>query len=75
MKIGRKVIDYKTYLISLVKASGQEVIDRAEEMVDGELITDFNITLRFPQGGVPTIEIIREHAVKNTTPILEEMFK
>lgn len=71
MKIGRKVIDYKTYLISLVKASGQEVIDRAEEMVDGELITDFSITLHFPQGGVPTIEITREHIVKNR----EDMFK
>ena len=34
----------KEELIELVKASGQEIIDRAEDLVgDGDLITDFDI--------------------------------
>ena len=45
---------YREQLIELVKASGQEVIDRAEDLVgDGELMTEFTIQLLFPQDGAP----------------------
>lgn len=55
--------DYRLYLIELVKAMGQEVINRAEQIVgDGDLITDLSLWLRFPQDGYPTMEINREHA-------------
>ena len=51
---------YADTLIEMVKATGQELIDRAEELVGHpELITDFDIWLRFPQGldDVPKIEV------------------
>ena len=42
---------YNERLIEQVKALGQDVIDRAEDLVgSGDLITDFDIWLRFPQG-------------------------
>lgn len=55
--------DYRGYLIKLVKAMGQEVIDRADQIVgDCDLIVDLSVWLRFPQDGFPTLEITREHA-------------
>lgn len=60
-------------LIKLVKASGQEVIDRAEDLVgDGDMITDFDIWLRFPSTGCPTIELTRSHVSKNAFNVLVE---
>lgn len=57
---------YRKHLTDLVKATGQEIIDRAEELVGtGDMISDFCIWARFPQDGVPTIEVQREHVVKN----------
>ena len=61
--------EFRKKLVELVKASGQEVIDRAEELVgDGDLITDFDIWLRFPIGetsiitSIPTIEVSKSYA-------------
>lgn len=57
-------------LVETVKASGQEVIDRAEELVgSGDLLTDFDIWLRFPLdngrvSGVPTIEFTKSYLSK-----------
>lgn len=64
--------NYRQHLIELIKASGQEVIDRAEDLVgNGELITDFDIWLRFPQGGeYPTIEVTREHISKKVIDVI-----
>lgn len=63
--------DYKNYLVELVKAMGQEVIDRAEEIVgDGDLITDLSLWLRFPQDTYPTLEINREHASHNVIDVM-----
>lgn len=60
-------------LIKLVKASGQEVIDRAEDLVgDGGLITDIDIWLRFPSNEYPTLEVTRSHASKRAYDILLE---
>ena len=62
---------YREQLIKLVKASGQEVIDRAEELVgDGELLTDFTIQLLFPQDSVPTIYTTREYISKKAMEVL-----
>ena len=55
--------EFRKMLVEMVKASGQEVINRAEELVgSGDLLTDFYILLRFPLdngqvSGVPTIEL------------------
>ena len=56
---------YVPYLVEQVKAAGQEIIDRAEDLVGiGELMTSFDIWLRFPQDGAPTIEVSREYLSK-----------
>lgn len=64
--------NYRQHLIELVKASGQEVIDRAEDLVgNGDLITDFDIWLRFPQdSNCPTIEVTREHISKKAIDVI-----
>lgn len=67
---------FRELLVKMVKASGQEVIDRAEELVgNGDLITDFDIWLRFPTDGrmltsCPTIEVSRSHVSKHAYDVL-----
>ena len=62
---------YRQKLIDMVKAAGQDVIDRAEDLVgNGDLICDFDIWLRFPQNGVPTIELTRSYLSKNSINII-----
>ena len=64
---------YKERLIEQVKALGQEVIDRAEDLIgDGDLIADFDIWLRFPQDAYPTIEVNRSHASRRYLDILNK---
>lgn len=69
--------EFRKKLVELVKASGQEVIDRAEELVgDGDLITDFDIWLRFPIGetsivtSIPTIEVSKSYVSRNSFNVL-----
>lgn len=64
-------------LIELVKASGQEVIDRAEDLVgEGDALSDFDIWLRFPLGetsivnACPTIEVTKSYCSKNAIKVL-----
>lgn len=51
---------YRDRLVEMIKACGQELIDRAEEMVaeDAKYLTDFNIHICLPQpmDCAPTIE-------------------
>lgn len=62
---------YRQKLIDMVKAAGQDVIDRAEDLVgNGDLICDFDIWLRFPQNDVPTIELTRSYLSKNSIDII-----
>ena len=64
---------YNERLIEQVKVLGQEVLDRAEDLVgSGDLITDFDIWLRFPQDGFPTIEVTRSHASRRYFDILNK---
>lgn len=62
--------EFRNMLVEMVKASGQEVIDRAEELVgSGDLLNDFDIWLRFPLdngrvSGVPTIELTESYLSK-----------
>lgn len=62
---------YRDDLVKQIKDAGQELINRAEEMVDEEtdLITDFNINIHFPQGefaSIPEISWTTEVACKRT---------
>lgn len=64
---------FRKQLIKLVKASGQEIIDRAEDLVgNGDLISDFNIWIRFPMDGHPTIEVSRSYCSKRCFDVLLE---
>lgn len=67
---------FRALLIEMVKAAGQEVIDRAEDLVgNGDLISDFDIWLRFPTegrmiNGCPTIEVSRSHYSKECMDVI-----
>lgn len=56
-------------LVQSIKEAGQDVINRAEEIAQGELISDLKVILHFdPTFSMlhPTIEINREHLCKAT---------
>ena len=73
--------EFRKMLVEMVKACGQEVIDRAEDLVgNGDLISSFDIWLRFPTDGrmidgCPTIEVTREHCSKKAVDVLMEKYK
>ena len=60
----------------MVKASGQELIDRAEDLVgNGDCISDFNIWVRFPTDermltACPTIEATRVYVGKHMLDVI-----
>lgn len=69
--------EFRKNLVELVKASGQEVIDRAEDLVgEGDALSEFGIWLRFPMGetsiltGCPTVEVIKSYCSKNAIKLL-----
>lgn len=54
--------EYRQKLTEQVKAVGQELIDRADDLVgNGGGISDFVLVLSFEQDGMPKIKLIREH--------------
>ena len=57
---------FKERMVEMVKATGQELIDRAEELVgEGEAMIDFDIWLNFPfENGViscPEIQVNQKY--------------
>lgn len=64
----------KKLLIELIKASGEELKDRAEDLIgEVDLITNFSIYITFSQpidGSVPTIKIIKECVSKNAFGVI-----
>lgn len=68
--------EFRKQLVDMVKACGQEVIDRAEDLVgNGDLISGFSIYLNFPADGsmltsCPTININREYISKNAYDVI-----
>ena len=61
-------------MVELVKAAGQEVINRASDLVgdDFESCTEFDIVLSFPYEALPKITVRREHAIMNCYDVLKE---
>lgn len=54
--------EYRQKLTEQVKAVGQELIDRADDLVgNGGSISDFAIVLYFEQNSMPKIKLLREH--------------
>ncbi len=58
-------------MVKLVKAIGWEVTERAEDLVgDTEGMWDMDIWLRFPDDGLPRIEVSRSIASKECFDVL-----
>lgn len=58
---------YHDYIVEQIKAAGQEVINRAEEMIseDSKYMTDFNIVIHIPNvDELPTISWTNEAICK-----------
>ena len=65
--------EFRKQLVELVKASGQEVIDRAEDLVgEVDALSGFDIWLRFPipSDSIPTIEVSKSYCSKNAITVL-----
>ena len=63
--------NYRDDLVKQIKEAGQDLIDRAEEMVseNTDFISDFSISIYFPQGEyapIPEISWTTEVVSKNT---------
>ena len=61
---------YRDELVQLIKDVGQELIDRAEDMVgeNTDAITDFSIDIYFPQG----VDLIRVPEIHWTTEVISK---
>ena len=63
----------KKVLVELVKACGQELIDRADDIVGStEMLTDFDIWITIPKDKIPKIRVDKEIASKNSWSVLME---
>ena len=74
MKPEEKLIEKRrACTVELVKAAGQEVINRAEDIVgkcDG--VTDLSVILTFNPAMYPSIEVRREHVCKECVDVTIE---
>lgn len=68
----RTKVRSRDQFVELVKSAGQEVIDRAEDLVgeDFNFLADFDIWLRFPECAPPEVEVTRSHAVRRVFDVL-----
>lgn len=70
-----RLAKFKSIMVSMVKAAGQEVIDRAEDIVGtGDKTSSLEISICFEQGPfmtVPTLKITREHMAKRVFEIMK----
>lgn len=65
--------EFREELVASVKALGETVIENAEDFVgNGELISDFNILLKFPIGEMPEIIITRSHGSTEYIKMINE---
>ena len=71
-------VEFRETLVKMVKGFGEELIERAEDLVgNGELLSSFDIYIQFPIGhgafdGTPTIEVTREYCSRKATDVLIE---
>lgn len=58
-------------MVEMVKAGGQEIIDRAEDIIgDGESISSIELRLYFDDACVPELEVRRAHLCYNASNVL-----
>lgn len=64
---------FREELVASVKALCETVVENAEDFVgNGELISDFNILLKFPIGEMPEIIITRSHGSTEYIKMINE---
>lgn len=65
--------EFREELVASVKALGETVVENAEDFIgNGELISDFNILLKFHIGEIPEITITRSHGSKEYIKMINE---
>ena len=65
----------KEKLVEMVKAAGQEVIDRAEDLVgECDLLNNIDIWLRFSNTAAPEIEVTRNYMSRKGYDLLMKDF-
>lgn len=65
--------NYRERLVVAVKAAACDLFDRAEDLVgNGNLMTDFDIWIQFPQGydTAPTIEVTKRYVSEKSNKVL-----
>lgn len=64
-------VNYRSALVDMVKATGKYLENHADELVDNvDLMTDFSMFIRFPQGEIPEIEIDQTHAMREVNKVI-----
>lgn len=64
--------NYRDDLVEQIKAAGQELIDRADQMLGPEvdLISGFNIYISFGHGSIPEIDFTTTVLSKNNHKLI-----
>lgn len=63
--------EYRRWLVKMVKVLAQDVYDMAPDLVgNSDLISNFEIRLKFEPDKCPNIELVREHISKNGLQVL-----
>ena len=66
--------EYRELLIGKIRAMAKDLDDLAPDLVgDADLITNFEIHLKFPPDGLPTIELVREHIGSRSLDLLSTL--
>ena len=62
---------YRDLLIKQIKGLAQDLDNLAPDLVgNADLMTNFEIHLKFPPDGLPTIELVREHIGSRSLELL-----
>lgn len=64
--------EYRELLVQQLRGLAQDLDNLAPDLVgNAELITNFEIHLKFPPDALPTIELVREHIGPRSLEILQ----
>lgn len=67
--------EYRELLVERVKALSHDVIELAPDLVgNADLISNFEIHLKFPPDALPTIELVREHIGEQAMKVIGEEY-
>lgn len=62
--------DWKEKLVEVVKATAQEIINRADDIVgDDDMLAGITIQLRFQSGEAPELEVTRQCFVRESLKV------